>query len=77
MKFIADLHIHSHLSRATSRAFHAVLGVNEKLEPAEPGLFVLKKKYAQDKDEEVPESCRVSVRFMLSVEISNIYKKRY
>ena len=100
MKLIADFHIHSHLSRATSREMNlqtiykwaqlkgvTVIGtgdftnpqwfkeLNEKLEPAEPGLFMLKPPYCRDTDEEIPESCRAPVRFMLSVEISSIYKK--
>lgn len=47
----------------------------EKLEPAEPGLFKLKKNYAKYCDAEIPRSCRNKVRFILSTEISNIYKK--
>ncbi|CAB1078200.1 Endonuclease Q, cleaves 5' to damaged DNA bases / ATP-dependent DNA helicase UvrD/PcrA-like protein [Olavius algarvensis Delta 1 endosymbiont] len=47
----------------------------EKLEPAEPGLFTLKKEYAKDCDQEVPRTCRNEVRFILTTEISNIYKK--
>ena len=47
----------------------------EKLEPAEQGLFKLKDEIAKVCDEQVPASCRDSVRFMLSTEISNIYKK--
>ncbi len=100
MEFIADLHIHSYLSRATSKQMNlenlykwaqlkgiSVLGtgdfthpvwfseIEKKLEPAEPGLFKLKKKYRIEMDKEVPELCKNPVRFMLSVEISNIYKK--
>lgn len=100
MKFIADFHLHSHLSRATSREMNLeniykwaqLKGVTvvatgdftnpqwfkelrEKLEPAEPGLFVLKPQYRQTIDEAIPESCRALVRFILSVEISSIYKK--
>lgn len=100
MDFIADLHVHSHLSRATSRQMNlenlhkwaqmkgvTVVGtgdfthprwfaeLQEKLEPAEPGLFRLKDEYSSDAEKEVPESCRGPVRFMLSVEISTIYKK--
>ena len=98
--FIADLHIHSKFSRATSpkldlehlyiwaqRKGITVVGtgdfthpewfsqLKEKLEPAEPGLFRLKQEIARSCDNEVPISCRASVRFMLSCEISNIYKK--
>jgi len=47
----------------------------EKLQPAEPGLFKLKDEYARICDKEVPFSCRAAVRFILSTEISNIYKK--
>jgi len=100
VKFIADFHIHSHLSRATSREMNleniykwaqlkgvAVVGtgdfthpqwfkeINEKLEPAEPGLWALKPKYSRNIDEEVPQFCQALVRFILSVEISSIYKK--
>jgi uncharacterized protein (TIGR00375 family) len=49
--------------------------LNEKLEPAEPGLYRLKPELAAVCDESVPVSCRAPVRFMLSCEISNIYKK--
>ncbi len=45
------------------------------LEPAEPGLYRLKKSVADVCDKSVPVSCRAPVRFMLSCEISNIYKK--
>jgi DNA helicase II / ATP-dependent DNA helicase PcrA len=47
----------------------------EKLEPAEPGLYRLKPAISRCCDETVPDSCRAPVRFMLSCEISNIYKK--
>jgi uncharacterized protein (TIGR00375 family) len=47
----------------------------EKLEPAESGLFKLRKDLAKTCDEQVPQSCRADVRFVLSTEISNIYKK--
>ena len=49
--------------------------ISEKLQPAEPGLFRLKDEYARVCDKEVPPSCRTEVRFILSTEISNIYKK--
>jgi DNA helicase-2/ATP-dependent DNA helicase PcrA len=49
--------------------------IEKKLEPAEPGLFKLKKKYCTEMDKDIPKSCKNPVRFMLSVEISNIYKK--
>ena len=91
---IADLHIHSHYSRATSRectpeqldfwAARKGIGLvgtgdfthpawrqelRDKLSPAEDGLYVLR------------EDCRVkqpggaAPRFVLSAEISSIYKK--
>ena len=50
--------------------------IREKLEPAEPGLFKLKADLAAPVDAKVPESCRGAVRFILSAEISNIYKKK-
>lgn len=99
MKYIADLHIHSPFSRATSKsstldglfAWARVKGINiigtgdfthpgwfkhlkDNLVPAEPGLFQLK-------NEQVPPalngiiSPQIPVRFMLTAEISNIYKR--
>lgn len=87
MKIVADLHIHSKYSRAVSQdmsleniaAFAKKKGINvmgtgdfthpkwfeeigKKLEPAEVGLFKLK-------NSDLP------VRFMLTVEIANIYSK--
>ncbi len=50
--------------------------LSEKLLPAEPGLFRLSDKLAGRCDQRVPESCRRQVRFILSTEISNIYKKQ-
>jgi len=100
MKFIADLHVHSKFSRATSKNLDlenlyiaaqlkgvTVVGtgdftfpawfseLREKLEPAEPGLYKLKKEVAKLCDAAVPEICRREVRFILATEISNIYKK--
>ena len=49
--------------------------IHEKLEPAEEGLFKLKDEIAKACDEQVPAACRGLVRFILSTEISNIYKK--
>jgi len=87
MKFIADLHIHSKYSRATSPEMNVeslnkwakikgikVLGtgdfthpewlktLKEKLEPAEAGLYKLKKSDS-------------GTRFILNVEISSVYAK--
>jgi DNA helicase II / ATP-dependent DNA helicase PcrA len=50
--------------------------IREKLEPAEPGLFKLKDDIANLCDPSVPRSCRNRVRFILTTEISNIYKKK-
>ncbi|MCS6825727.1 MAG: UvrD-helicase domain-containing protein [Caldilinea sp.] len=100
MQIIADLHIHSHYSRATSKdltlehlwKWAQLKGVTvvatgdivhpgwfaeiqEKLEPAEPGLFRLKAEFAATLTEEVPPACRKEVRFLLGGEISNIYKR--
>lgn len=50
--------------------------LQEQLEPAEDGLYKLKKKYADKQDKLVPPSCRNNqVRFLLTVEISTIYSK--
>ncbi len=100
MQFIADLHIHSYLSRATAKNLNLehlnlwaqmkgirVVGtgdfthpqwfseLSQKLEPAEDGLFKLKPEFAAETAHMVPPGCKGPVRFMLSVEISSIYKK--
>ena len=100
MKFIADLHVHSHFSRATAKNLdleHLYISaqlkgitvvatgdithpewfaqISEKLEPAEPGLYRLKKNIEKICDEQIPPSCRGNVRFVLNSEISSIYKK--
>nr|WP_319395744.1 UvrD-helicase domain-containing protein [uncultured Desulfobacter sp.] len=49
--------------------------IETKLDPAEPGLFALKKEIAEQIDADVPASCQGPVRFILQCEISNIYKK--
>ena len=97
MRFIADLHVHSHYSRATSKDMSpegiwkwaqlkgiSVIGtgdvtqsgwlreLEEKLEPEGNGLFRLKQAYQTD---EIPQSCKADVRFILSAEISCIYSK--
>lgn len=100
MKFYADVHLHSHFSRATSPDLNLehlalwaqlkgiqVVGtgdfvhpgwlkeLKQKLEPAEEGFFRLKKEYAKTLQQELPASCAGEVRFLLSCEISNIYKR--
>jgi DNA helicase-2/ATP-dependent DNA helicase PcrA len=100
MKFIADLHIHSRHSIATSRKLdleHLHIAaqkkgidvvatgdithpdwfqqVREQLVAAEPGMYRLNEESARRCDLRVPEACRAPVRFVLSTEISNVYKK--
>jgi len=100
MKFIADFHIHSHYSRATSKKLDLqhiyreaqIKGINlvgtgdfthpgwfaelsENLVSAEQGLYELKPELSQTIDKDIPQSCRAPVRFVLTAEISNIYKK--
>jgi len=95
MRFIADLHIHSHFSRATSKLlvpeyldyWAGIKGIQvvgtgdfthpgwlaelkEKLEPEGNGLFRLKKAFRMD-----PLAEENPTRFVLTAEISNIYKR--
>lgn len=50
--------------------------LQEKLEPSEDGLFKLKTEISEEIDKELPKSIRGNlIRFILTVEISNIYKK--
>lgn len=98
---IADFHIHSHYSLATSSKLTPehldrwaqlkgidVVGtgdcthpgwlaeLEEKLEPAGNGLYRLKKKHKLSGEEGyVPTAARRQVYFMLTGEISSIYKK--
>jgi len=94
MKYIADFHLHSKYSRATSKDMNVenldkwarikgvhILGtgdfthplwfkeLKEKLEPAEQGLFKIKKKYKSKNGN------GFDTRFILTVEISSIYSK--
>ncbi|HEX2419881.1 MAG TPA: UvrD-helicase domain-containing protein [Micromonosporaceae bacterium] len=57
----------------THPAWHDHL--RETLVPAEPGLYRLNPELEQDVERRVPTACRRPVRFMLSVEISTIYKR--
>jgi len=101
MEFIADLHIHSRFSRATSKALDpehlslwsqkkgiSVVGtgdcthpgwlseLSEKLmEAPEEGLYLLRTDIQRTVDERVPAACRAETRFLLTGEISCIYKK--
>jgi len=97
MKYIADFHVHSKYSRATSPDMSPeglwrwsqikgikVIGTGDfthpqwldelqkKLEPAAEGLFGLKKKFRTGA---VPVSCKTDIFFVLSAEISCIYRK--
>ncbi len=94
MRFIADFHIHSHFSIATSKDLTpqkldywarmkgiTVVGtgdfthpgwlkeLKDQLQEAEPGMFKLKDEFR------LPDAPDRPVRFVLSAEISNIYKK--
>jgi ATP-dependent DNA helicase UvrD/PcrA len=100
MKFIADLHIHSRFSRATSRDLDPehlaiwakkkgidVIGtgdfthpgwvseLQEKVIEAENGLYRLRPELEKKVEDVVPGSCSGPARFLLSGEISCIYKK--
>ncbi len=100
MEYIADLHIHSPYSRATSKestlaglaGWAQVKGIQivgsgdfthpgwlktlkESLEPAEPGLFRLKNDAAIPSPFPELNLPRQTVRFLLSAEVSCIYKR--
>ena len=57
----------------THPAWAAELG--ESLEPAEPGLFRLRPGLQSELRRTTPASCEPQVRFLLSAEISTIYKR--
>jgi DNA helicase-2/ATP-dependent DNA helicase PcrA len=50
-------------------------GLAESLAPAEPGLFRLRPELAARLSRTLPPSCRSEIRFLLSAEISTIYKR--
>jgi len=100
MNFIADFHIHSKYSRATSKALdleNIYVGalkkglsivatgdfthpgwfseIKKKLVFSQNGLFELKTAHLKQAEQRVPPSCRNILYFILSCEISNIYKK--
>jgi DNA helicase-2/ATP-dependent DNA helicase PcrA len=100
MRLVADLHIHSRFSRATSRALDFValhraalekgIGlvgtgdfthpgwmaeIREQLQPAEQGFYRLRPDLAHEAEQGLPQGRVAPVRFVLQVEISNIYKK--
>jgi len=113
VRFIADFHIHSHYSMATSKDCCPeqlsqwarlkglqVIGTGDfthpgwikelkgKLQPAEEGLYRLKPEYARPFAQNMPLAAaaaavspgpavddRQQIRFLLSAEISSIYKK--
>ncbi len=49
--------------------------LKEQLVPAEPGLFRLRPDLEKEVSQMLPQACQGTTRFMLSVEISTIYKK--
>lgn len=49
--------------------------LTDQLEPAEPGLFRLTPRLERQVHRGLPAACRGTVRFVLSAEISTIYKK--
>ena len=100
MNYIADFHIHSRYSYATSKHMDLlalatwgqlkgikVMGtgdfthpfwqaeLQEYLEPAEQGLFKIASKYQSTLDDRVYETCKSIQRFLLSAEISTIFKR--
>ncbi len=100
MAWLADLHIHSHFSRATGRQLNleqldlwaaykgiALLGtgdcthpgwlaeISARLQPAEPGFYTLQPAYRQSHPPGPAADQQVPVRFVISGEISSIYKK--
>lgn len=100
MSYLADLHIHSCYSRATSPECTLeglyrwaqlkgvrVVGTGDcthpawfqdlrnKLVPSAPGLFRLRPEWAAPLQDSIPPACRAPVDFMITGEISSIYKR--
>ncbi|MCH8218989.1 MAG: hypothetical protein IH892_19700 [Planctomycetes bacterium] len=100
MNYLADLHVHSHYSMATSKdlvpehvdLWGRIKGITvvgtgdfthpgwtqelrEKIEPAEAGLFRLKPEWRLDAGPRHDRTADGHIRFMLTSEISTIYKK--
>lgn len=100
LHYYADLHIHSHYSRATSPACTpeglynwaqlkgvGVCGTGDCTHPAwlaelgeklcedAQGLYALKPTLRTAAAPDVPDACRASVRFLVTGEISSIYKR--
>ena len=98
--FVADFHVHSCFSRATSKQCNLEMfnywsqlkgirlvgtgdfthpawyqEITTKLEPSYPGLFQLKKEYKSDAVAKEFPACRGKVDFILTAEISCIYKR--
>ena len=100
MVFLADFHIHSKYSYATSKTMDlqalatwgqlkglTVMGtgdfthpvwrkqLHEQLEPAEQGLFALRSPLQAAVDAGVYSSCRSMQRFLLTAEISTVFRR--
>ena len=100
MEYLADFHIHSPYSRATSRestlagllSWARLKGINligsgdfthpgwfatlqQELEPAEPGLFRLRRESGVASPLADAGGSAAPVRFLLSAEVSCIYKR--
>ena len=100
MSFLADLHIHSRYSLATSDECTleglqrwaqlkgvSVVGTGDcthpgwlaelraKLEPAAPGLYRLRAEFAAPVDADLPPACRAPLFFVLTTEISSIFRR--
>ena len=100
MRFVADFHIHSKYSHATSKYMDLLalaqwgqlkgimmMGsgdfthpkwqqeLRSQLQEAEPGLFELKSEFSQIVASRVYDSCKNMQRFVLTAEVSTIFKR--